>query len=206
MNEGRIVQRGQRGGSARSSGERIRHRVHQCAKERRILKTRTSRSLPRSRRCQRACRPNPIVVGSKKFTESYVLGEIAKTVLERAGFAVQQRAGMGGTIILWQALQRRTDRSLPGIYRHDRRGDSEDEGTPLGRRDAQGARTNSASECRLTSASTTPTRWSCGGAEANRLGIQTISDLRQHPELKIGLTHEFLDRQDGWRPLATPMA
>ena len=46
----------------------------------------------------------PIVVGSKKFTESYVLGEIAKTVLERAGFAVQQRAGMGGTIILWQAL------------------------------------------------------------------------------------------------------
>ena len=31
---------------------------------------------------------DPIVVGSKKFTESYVLGEIAKTVLERTGFAV----------------------------------------------------------------------------------------------------------------------
>src|SRR5205085_3579288 len=28
-----------------------------------------------------------------------------------------------------------------------------------------------------------------------------ISDLRFHPEVKIGLTHEFLDRQDGWRPL-----
>ena len=38
-------------------------------------------------------------------------------------------------------------------------------------------------------------------AEAERLGIHTISDLRRHPELKIGLTHEFLDRQDGWRPL-----
>jgi osmoprotectant transport system permease protein len=37
--------------------------------------------------------------------------------------------------------------------------------------------------------------------EAQRLGIRTISDLRTHPELKIGLTHEFLDRQDGWRPL-----
>ena len=35
---------------------------------------------------------------------------------------------------------------------------------------------------------------------ANRLGIQTISDLRAHPELKFGLTHEFLDRRDGWRP------
>jgi osmoprotectant transport system permease protein len=38
---------------------------------------------------------------------------------------------------------------------------------------------------------------------ASSLGIHTISDLRQHPELKIGLTHEFLDRQDGWRPLQT---
>ena len=47
----------------------------------------------------------PIVVGSKKFTESYVLGEIAKTLLERAGFNVRERAGMGGTIILWQALR-----------------------------------------------------------------------------------------------------
>ena len=34
------------------------------------------------------------------------------------------------------------------------------------------------------------------------LGVRTISDLRNHPELKVGLTHEFLDRQDGWRPLA----
>jgi len=31
--------------------------------------------------------------------------------------------------------------------------------------------------------------------------VRTISDLRKHPELKIGLTHEFLDRQDGWQPL-----
>src|SRR5204863_6829783 len=38
--------------------------------------------------------------------------------------------------------------------------------------------------------------------EADRLGIHAISDLRRHPELKVGLTHEFLDRQDGWRPLA----
>ena len=38
--------------------------------------------------------------------------------------------------------------------------------------------------------------------EAERLGLRTISDLRKHPELKFGLTHEFLDRRDGWRPLA----
>ena len=38
-------------------------------------------------------------------------------------------------------------------------------------------------------------------SEAQRLGIRTISDLQRYPELKIGLTHEFLERQDGWRPL-----
>src|SRR6266568_4356512 len=37
--------------------------------------------------------------------------------------------------------------------------------------------------------------------EAARLGLRAISDLQRHPELKIGLTHEFLDRHDGWRPL-----
>ena len=37
---------------------------------------------------------------------------------------------------------------------------------------------------------------------ANKLGIRTISDLQKHPELKFGFTHEFLDRQDGWSPLA----
>jgi len=37
---------------------------------------------------------------------------------------------------------------------------------------------------------------------AQKLGVHTISDARNHPELKIGLTHEFLNRQDGWRPLA----
>src|ERR1700730_19199840 len=46
----------------------------------------------------------PVVVGSKKFTESYVLGEIAKRVLISAGIPAEHRAGMGGTIILWQAL------------------------------------------------------------------------------------------------------
>src|SRR6201993_4002654 len=46
-----------------------------------------------------------VVVGSKKFTESYVLGEIAKRTLSDAGIPTEHRQGMGGTIILWQALR-----------------------------------------------------------------------------------------------------
>ena len=45
------------------------------------------------------------MIGSKKFTESYVLGEIAKRTLSDAGIPAEHRQGMGGTIILWQALR-----------------------------------------------------------------------------------------------------
>src|SRR4029453_9134425 len=48
---------------------------------------------------------NPVIIGSKKFTESYVLGEIAGRALKDASVAAEHRQGMGGTIILWQALQ-----------------------------------------------------------------------------------------------------
>src|SRR5262249_1887349 len=37
---------------------------------------------------------------------------------------------------------------------------------------------------------------------AEKLGFRTISELKKYPELKFGFTHEFLDRRDGWRPLA----
>ena len=45
------------------------------------------------------------MIGSKKFTESYVLGEIAKRALSDAGIPAEHRQGMGGTIILWEALR-----------------------------------------------------------------------------------------------------
>src|SRR3954464_13440387 len=47
----------------------------------------------------------PILIGSKKFTESYVLAEIAKRVIGKTGVPVEHRQGMGGTIILWEALR-----------------------------------------------------------------------------------------------------
>src|SRR5205085_9048824 len=54
---------------------------------------------------QSAIAEQPAQIGSKKFTESYVLGEIAKRTLTEAGIATDHRQGMGGTIILWQALR-----------------------------------------------------------------------------------------------------
>ena len=143
---------------------------------------------------------NPIIIGSKKFTESYVLGEIAKHTLNDAGISAEHRQGMGGTIILWQALQGRQIDAYP-----------EYTGTVV-QEVLKTDRVLSLDEIRnaLTKFGvgiTEPLGFNNTYAlvmrrsEAQRLGLRTISDLRNHPELKFGLTHEFLDRRDGWQPL-----
>ena len=46
----------------------------------------------------------PIVVASKNFNESYILGEVAAQLLESGGFEVERRMGLGGTLICYEAL------------------------------------------------------------------------------------------------------
>jgi osmoprotectant transport system permease protein len=41
-----------------------------------------------------------------------------------------------------------------------------------------------------------------GAGPARSLGLATISDLRAHPDLRLGLTHEFLGRRDGFGGLS----
>jgi osmoprotectant transport system permease protein len=143
---------------------------------------------------------NPITVGSKKFTESYVLGEIARRAITNAGIPVQHRQGMGGTIILWQALRggqidaypEYTGTIVQEILKSDQHMSLDQirqalEKFGVGTTEPLGFNNTYALVMRRS--------------EALRLGIRTVSDLRQHPELKFGLTHEFLDRRDGWRPL-----
>jgi len=140
-----------------------------------------------------------VVIGSKKFTESYVLGEIAKRALNEEGIPAEHRQGMGGTIILWEALRGGQIDAYP-----------EYTGT-VAQEILKSDRALSIDEIRASLAKlgtdiTNPLGFNNTYAlvmrrsEAQRLGIRTISDLQKHPELKIGLTHEFLDRQDGWRP------
>jgi osmoprotectant transport system permease protein len=143
---------------------------------------------------------NPTIIGSKKFTESYVLGEIARRALNDAGIAAEHHQGMGGTIILWQALRGGQIDAYP-----------EYTGT-IGQEILKNGRQQSFQEIRdalgkFGIGMTEPLGFNNTYAlvmrrsEAQRLGVRTISDLRKHPQLRFGLTHEFLDRQDGWRPL-----
>ncbi|MEP7071207.1 MAG: glycine betaine ABC transporter substrate-binding protein, partial [Verrucomicrobiota bacterium] len=113
--------------------------------------------------------------------------------------AVDHRQGMGGTIILWQALRGGGIDVYP-----------EYTGTIA----EEILKTPGASEMEIRRAleaegvgMTKPLGFNNTYAlvmqreRASRLGIKKISDLHSHPELKYGLTHEFLDRRDGWDPL-----
>ena len=46
-----------------------------------------------------------VTIGSKAFTESYLLAEMMAQVLEDRGFTVRRRTGLGGTLVAFQALQ-----------------------------------------------------------------------------------------------------
>ena len=133
---------------------------------------------------------DPIIIGSKKFTESYVLAEIAKRSLENAGIKADQRQGMGGTIILWEALRgggidvypeytgtiAEEVLKQPGVSTTQIRNALSAQG--IGMTDDLGFNNTYALVMRRD--------------HANQLAIRTISDLRAHPELKFGLTHEFM--------------
>jgi glycine betaine/choline ABC-type transport system substrate-binding protein len=52
-----------------------------------------------------ACAADALVVGSKRFTESYVLGEIVTQAARASGTPATHRPGMGNTAILFEALK-----------------------------------------------------------------------------------------------------
>ena len=142
----------------------------------------------------------PVVIGSKKFTESYVLGEIAKRTMTDTGIPAEDRQGMGGTIILWEALKGGQIDVYPEY--------AGTISTEILKSDSNMSLDQiRASLEKLGVGMTAPLGFNNTYAlvmrrsEAQRLGIRTISDLQRYPELKFGLTHEFLERQDGWRPL-----
>src|SRR5205807_3971166 len=118
-----------------------------------------------------------------------------------AGISVEHRQGMGGTIILWEALRsgqidvypEYTGTITQEILKRTDQLNFEQIASELGK---------------VGIGVTEPLGFNntyalvMSRSRAEKLGLRTVSDLRNHPELKFGLTHEFLDRQDGWRPLA----
>jgi len=143
----------------------------------------------------------PLIIGSKNFTESVILGELVTQLLIANGISAEHRPALGGSRILWNALQRGDIDFYPeysGTLRFELLvggGIAADElaSAPLDQ---------------LLSPHGIVAMASFGFANnyalgmsknrAQQLGIDRFSDLLAHPQLRIGVSNEFLHRSDGW--------
>jgi len=133
-----------------------------------------------------------VQVGSKQFTESVILAEIAVQTLRAAGVAAEHRRELGGTRVLWEALRARQIDLYPeytGTISEELLRGAADLPAELTRR---GMRMGGSLGFENTYAI------GMRRSEAARLRIRTLSQLAQQRKLEIGLTNEFLRRQDGW--------
>ncbi len=140
-------------------------------------------------------------IGSKKFTESVILGDTLRLLAANDGLDAVHYREFGGTRIVFDALEAGQIDVYPeytGTIVHEILAgkDLADEAA-IGRElHARGlAMSKSLGFSNTYAIALTKKR-------AAELGIAKISDLKRHPELKLALTHEFLDRSDGWPALA----
>ena len=147
-----------------------------------------------------AADPGTLRVGSKRFTESYILGEvIAQTAAPYA--KTEHKQGLGNTAVVLEALKAGAIDVYPEysgtidaeILKHPKptdlttmRRDLEPlglgVGVPLGFQNTYAL--------------------AMTAAQAKQLDIRTIGDLAKHPDLVVAVSHEFLGRADGWPGLA----
>ena len=142
-----------------------------------------------------------LTVGSKKFTENVLLGWMGTHLLRADGLSATHREELGGSRFLWEALVRGDIDAYP-----------EYTGTLRQEILANRAIPPSPDSLRAVLASygvgmTAPIGFNNTYAlgmradHADSLGIKTIGDLRQHPDMRLGFSNEFMDRGDGWPSL-----
>ena len=128
---------------------------------------------------------NP-VVGSKRFTESYVLGEILAQAV-----GAQHKPGLGNTAILYEALRTGGIDVYPEytgtIAREILKVDRDLDLAALNQRLKP-----------LGLAVSIPLGFANSYALGSRQAIGKISELAKRPEMRLGLSPEFLGRRDGW--------
>jgi osmoprotectant transport system permease protein len=139
-----------------------------------------------------------INIGSKRFTESYILGEILKQTAAAAGEAsAVHKPGLGNTGIVFAALQSGSIDVYPEYTGTIAREILKDENAstlddlnrrlaPMGFGVAAPLGFNNTYALAMRS------------ADADRLKIRSLSDLAAHGDLRFGLSTEFIGRADGW--------
>lgn len=150
--------------------------------------------------CSLALAQDTLRVGSKSFTESVLLGEILAESARREGLRVEHKASLRGTRLVFEAVRsgaidvypEYTGTLLLEIFAGQGlsgEADLREELATLGLAMSEPIGFNNTYAIGVMPET------------AERYGLRTISDLRKHPQLRLGFTNEFLERRDGWRAL-----
>jgi len=142
----------------------------------------------------------PVQVGSKKFTEGVILAEITTQLLEAKGVGATHRRELGGSRVLWSALLSGEIDVYPeytGTLTQEILANA-----ALPSAEALVARLESLG-VGMTASLGFDDSYVLGmrSTQARELGIRRISDLGHFPDLRLGLSNEFLERADGWPSL-----
>jgi osmoprotectant transport system permease protein len=189
--------------AARVLGSRRPHRVGRAAVAVALILLTVSAAvavaLPRRER---------IVVGSKNFTEQIILGELMAQTLERyTTLEVDRQLNLGGTFICDRALQigdidlyvEYSGTALTAVFKQPVQRDSAAVLEDIRTRYADTARTM------LPALGFNNTfAILVRGTDARALGLERLSQLAaQAPRWKAGFGYEFIEREDGFRGLAS---
>ena len=142
-----------------------------------------------------------ITVGSKNFSESYLLAEIVAQLLESRGYEVDRKFGLGGTLVCYEAL---INGEIDLYIEYT--GTIEQvilKGGDL-HPTVEGLNKGLDPKLKLLRSLGFNNTYAMALKESNadRLKLFTISDLAAHPNIKLGLSLEFLNREDGWPGLS----
>jgi osmoprotectant transport system permease protein len=142
----------------------------------------------------------PLRVGSKRFTESYILGEVLAQAAGARGKA-EHRSGLGNTAIVFEALKAGSIDLYP-----------EYTGTialeilkapgPMSMAEMDAALAKQGLGVAVPLGFNNSYALALRGVDAVGLRVTRLSDLAAHASLRFGLSHEFLGRADGWPGLA----
>ncbi len=146
-------------------------------------------------------------VGSKRFTESYILGEI---IVKVAGDAVH-RQGLGNTGIVFAALKSGSIDLYPEYTGTIAKEILKLEGV-AGTEELNRALAPMGFGVAVPFGFNNSYALAMRDERAQQLGIRSLSDLAKRADLKLGLSQEFIGRADGWpglksaygMPFATP--
>ena len=151
------------------------------------------------------CAQPVVTVGSKVFNESYILAEMAALLLEEHGFQVQRRIGLGGTLIAHQALVNGGIDLYPEYTGTISQVILKNSGDP---RSAGNWETLQAQLLTQNLQLLQPLGFNNSYAIAlheniaRERGITNLTEFAQHADLRVAVSLEFLNRDDGWPALS----